>query len=169
MEHKVIISYKEHLALNRALFISRSLPIVLIYDLFLIGVSVVAFITKYLWVGIFILSVMVLYTAFVLIINKYNVKKLFNSSQVLKSSVEVSYKFNDVDLDVVVKSGVSNSGAKVGYNAFYKVLEDKHYIFIFQNRVNAYIVNKDIMNNDEIEYLRNLLKSNVKKYKKILF
>lgn len=166
-ECKTIVSLKEHLALNRGLFKIKTLPVVIIYNIIVLCLAIVFCIFKYYWMTIFLSVVALLYTLFVILINKYNVKKAFDRSEALKNTMQFLYHFSDEDFSFEFVAYSKKSEGKIKYKNLYRVIEDKEYFFLFVNHLNAYIVIKDALNKDDIDMLKKILKANVKKFRKV--
>lgn len=163
---KTILTYFEHLALNKAIFRVRTLPIIIIYDSIVFLLALFMFFgVKMYGFGVFLLFIIVFYTGTVILMNKKNVKKIFNSSEAFKNSIEYLYEFLEEEMNVEAVSKVSKMNGSLRYSSIYKIIETKDYLFLFVNHINAHIVIKEAIDKKELNLLKKTLKSFVKKYK----
>ena len=165
---KTILTYSEHLALNRAIFKVRTLPIIITYDTVVLLLALFMFFgVKLYGFGVFLLGMIVLYTGFVILVNKRNVKKIFNTSEAFKSSIEYTYTFFEDQMNVEAVSRVTNVKGSLKYDSIYKIIETKDHIFMFVNQINANILIKESIDKEQLKHLKKILKQTVKKYKVI--
>lgn len=162
-----LITYKEHLALNKVLFRTKTLPVIIIYDLVVLSFSILFLVFNLLILGFFFLGTLIAYTLFVILLNKSNVKKAFNNSEVLKSNIKFNYDFEEEKVNVEIVTSYNVQKQVVRYNEMFKVIENKEYLFLFVNQFNSLVVNKNDMDEQGLKELITNLKMNVKRYKRI--
>lgn len=162
-----LITYKEHLALNKVLFRTKTLPIIIIYDLVVLSFSVLFFVFDLLILGFFFLGTIIAYTLFVILLNKSNVKKAFNNSEALKSNVRFNYEFEEEKVNVEIITSYNVQKQIIRYDGLFKVIENKEYLFLFVNQFNSLVINKNDIDEQGLNDLRLKLKDSVKKYKRL--
>lgn len=52
----------------------------------------------------------------------------------------------------------------LSYDKIYKIMETREYIYIYLNKMQALIIDKNKTSNEELEKIKNILKDNVEKY-----
>lgn len=91
---------------------------------------------------------------FLITLNK-NIKNMTNNNFVN------SYEFDTDYFNVATsKNGEVVGTQKIYYNNIHKVIERDCYLFIYINKVNAFIVNKNNLSAEDLRYLKELLKIN---------
>ena len=91
---------------------------------------------------------------FLITLNK-NIKNMTNNNFVN------SYEFDTDYFNVATsKNGEVVGTQKIYYNNIHKVIERDYYLFIYINKVNAFIVNKNNLSAENLRYLKELLKIN---------
>lgn len=163
----IVITSKEHLLLNKALFKLKTLPVMLLYSIIVIILSVICFLFNHIFVGVFLLLVMILYNLFVVIMHRKNVKNAFEKSEVLKSNIYYHYTFNEDIIDVTLNSKVTKYVEQIEYKNVYRVIEDKNNFYIFVNKYKAFVFVKDNATIEQVKELKIFLKSKIKNYRYI--
>lgn len=101
----------------------------------------------------------------VLISTNTNIVSDMATGWLLKSDkVNLNSKAEQTFTKDAVSSVDSMTTSTIPYSKLYKVMETDKYIFYYLNRVQAGIVVKENNSDEEIEFVREALKENVKKY-----
>ena len=163
--NQTTISEKEHKTLNKLIFISKLLPMVIIYQIMALIFMVYGLILKNYFIAIFFGILFVFFPIGMIFISYLRTIKLYKKYKQLYDNSKYTFEFYDDNVKVDLTYGNSKRNAIIKYSDL-TVTETKEYIFLFISATNAYIVNKDGFNNnfDSLGF-RSIVQGKAKKYK----
>lgn len=164
VEIKTNVSLEEHLCLNNVAFKTKSLPLVIGYDIGLIIFTVILFIIQSYSIAWMFAGVLVFFNAVIFGMKYFEISKLKKKNI---SSVLFRYEITDENIVVEVTNKIGQEKGILKYEYIYRVIEDNNYYYVFINSMNVYIMGKKDLSIESIEYVSNLLKQKVKKYKRV--
>lgn len=111
---------------------------------------------------LYIVAGIIMPVAMVIRLNAF-IKKSVEENLKIVGEVEVVYNFYDDYLEtIIMENGVEKVG-KNNYKDYFKIIEDKSFIFLFVNQSNAQCVNKDNFALGDLEKVVEILKPFKKK------
>lgn len=167
MKNITYIHEEEHFILNKIMFKTKVLPMILIYEVLAIFFIAYGIYVKQ-WVLVSIFSFIALFFPIVMyLIIVLRSKRSYKQYKDLydKSRYEFTFNEDDVVVDLYHKE-VKNSHT-FNYNELLMVVETKEHILLFIKNNSAYVVSISGFNNFDLTEFRSIVQTKVKKYKVI--
>lgn len=142
------------------------IPLIIAYSALIVLVLVSTIATGKALTGVIAAVVLVLLVVLLFFIFKKNADKQWNTNKTLSDNVRVEFAFGEEDIEVVSYQQDKQTGKTVlDYTSVHKVVDYKNYYFIYLSNVQAYILNKSYIEDDEKEVGGLLLQKLGDKYK----
>jgi hypothetical protein len=87
------------------------------------------------------------------------IRRIYKTDKNVQAKPTVHFLFTEEGLDVEAKAESGESKGHVPYSSLNKVLRSKDYLFLFQNAVNAFILDKTTFSSGTADDLVELLKA----------
>gem|GEM_PF-5325378 len=165
LENTSVLDKKALVALNISNFKRTLLPLTIVIELSIVLLLILtspeeepALVTG-LWVFLVLFPLMNVLTGYAAI------RKIYRSDKNVQNKAVVHFIFNDDSIDVDVKTDTNESKGRLAYSVIHKALDSKNYLFLFQNAVNSFILDKSAFTGGSAEDLIVLLKKNGVKVK----
>ena len=147
------VTYIEKLALDSVAFKLKSLPLVILYNIFIVIFAIVLINIKSYTMAIVTAVVFVVFNAVIFgfrFKTRYNYKFM---NQINRDNPTINYEF-DEDKILIAFSSISEVDKFVlNYGDISRIVEDKEYIYMFINANNAFILKKINGTEEEITFI----------------
>jgi hypothetical protein len=160
IENTSILDKKSLISLNIANYKHTVLPISLILEGIIILMAI--FIS---WAGestyfSILWIVAILFPIMIILVMVLSVRKIMKSDQSVLKGTTVHFVFNDEQVNIDAKNDISESKATLRYSMIHHVLDTKTHLFLFQNAINAFVIDKNTFSVGTADELISLLRKN---------
>ncbi|HOW38551.1 MAG TPA: YcxB family protein [Candidatus Izemoplasmatales bacterium] len=166
IENTSILDKKALIALNLNHFKRTLLPVSLVLEILLVGLTILLTmiggdesLTEFLWLFI------VLYPILMALIFGLTIRKIYKSDLIIQNKTSVHFLFQEEFIEVEVKNDLTESKSMIRYSLLHHALNTKNYLFLYQNAMTALVVDKNAFSVGTEEDLLSVLKKNNVKIK----